>query len=183
MSNITLNNVKENIASQVQSCLDYKVLEITSDMDKDDILQVINEQLEDENIHYDVTYYHEAWEICRSQEFPGADDCDFTGITSASDAVMREAQAIISQIEYEAIGEAVEEVAERFAEICETAADLGYDGKMHVSHGDNYGWNAHDYETNDGTCVHKNLESEKGLTAVVGCHEDVYLSACFTVEA
>ena len=73
-------------------------------------------------------------------------------------------------------------MADRFSEICETVEKYGSYIDMTLSSGDVYGWNAHSYETSEGTCVHKGLEGEPDLFAVVGSYDDCYLSASFTKE-
>ncbi|PKG37491.1 hypothetical protein [Psychromonas sp. Urea-02u-13] len=181
MTTLTVNCIKSSIAHKVAEALNLPVLAITADMDKDDISELLREQVEAQSVHYEVIYNHEAIEIVYGEigNTYDAECLDFTGITSSRDAVMIEAQGIVDAVLYEAISETIEEIAERFTEICATANGLGYSGKMSASTGDNYGWNSHAYETEEGTCVHLNLEGEN-LTAVVGGINSLYLSACFT---
>lgn len=172
MSNVTVNTIKDSVSNDVASVLNNLTkhdLIIESSMDKDDIAQAIRDALESSDICYSVDYYHEAWEIVVGGSFN-----DY--------AVMQEANDIARQVVDNVLHEEIEEIAERLAEVCETACNLGYVDVMTISNGDNYGWNSHNYETNDGTCVHLNLEGEKGLTAVVGNLGDLYLSTCFTKE-
>lgn len=187
MSNVTVNTIKDSVSNDVASVLNNLTkqdLIIESSMDKDDIAQAIHDALESSDICYSVDYYHEAWEIVAGGSFNdyAAEEQDYSSCTSSLDAVMQEANDIARQVVDMVLHEEIEEIAERLAEVCETACNLGYDDVMTISSSDNYGWNSHNYETNEGTCVHLNLEGEKGLTAVVGNIGNLHLSACFTKE-
>lgn len=184
MSNITVNTIRSHVATAVQERIAQLAkhdIQIGSDLDEDDILILLQDvELE---IDYSVDYYWEAWDIIGGCEFNNydTDELDLTNCNSAKEAMMLEANMIVSQVVYECIHEELQAIAERFAEICEHSLELGFVGDMELSTGDSYGWNAHRYETEEGTCVHLQLEGEYNLTAVVGNIGGLYLSTCFTV--
>lgn len=187
MSDITVNVVRSSVENDVQEFiagLDKYQLEINADMDKADILEALNNALEDFDLSYSVDYYYEAWCVVAGSDFneyTPDEELNFEDCTSSFQALMIEAQAIINAAVYSFRADILEEIADRFCEICETASGWGFGGLMTVSQSDNYGWNSHTYETDEGTCVHKNIE-EYGLFAVVGNVGSLHLSACFTVE-
>lgn len=178
--NITVNSVYNTIKVNMSNAID--VIELTTDSDHDDITNEILRVAQDNQWDtYDVIYYHEAWEIVSGNEFNAyEEEVDLSGCTTALESVMAEANATMNNVAQSMAREVAEELATEIMHLIEAATDLDYDGKITISNGSVYGWAVHDSETDEGVCIYKNLEGEKGLTAVEYCIDgSTYASACF----
>ena len=185
------NSITGDASSHVFEALQYLTTPITTDMDEDQIIDLIRAGLE----HYQfdgINTYYESFLIVGSSDFPSADQTDFSDCTSSLDCLTREANDIADQVYNEAIGAEIDEVLERIMAIIEKALELDYDGIFQFSGSSLYGWEAHNYETDCGICIwsdEKNvpyaynpslLEGE--LWAIEGEVNGLHMGACWVPE-
>ena len=110
---------------------------------------------------YDVTYYHEAFDIVTDSDFAPDEPIDFSECDNSLSCVMKEAQASVYSASYEGKHEAIEEAKEAIEEVYNIMLDEGFEEfTIKIGTGSYYGWAAHDYETESGVCVWKNIEGE-----------------------
>lgn len=180
----TPNSILESITSTIKEVIFYKNPEILSGMDASDIKQELESAINSDYPTYDVIYTHDAWEIVGGNDFTTIldEDPDFEGVTCSLECLRIEAQCTINQFIRDNVNDILEDIANDMEDVCETVFNLSEDDniKMSISTSDPHGWNVHEYETEMGTCVHTDIEGEKGLTAVSGGFGNLYLSAIFT---
>lgn len=192
MSEVTNHTVQKDLEGEAYSHV-FEAFQnlknpITSDMDVDQIVELIREALEDYQFN-GINSAFEAFLIVGSSNFPSAESVDFTGVESSLDCLNQEANSIANQFYLEAVHSEVGEIADRVHAICEKAAELGYEGTMQVSGSSIYGWEAHNYETDCGICIWsdekvpyaynpKLLEGE--LWAIEGTASNLTIGACWT---
>ena len=183
------NEIHTEAVSHLFEAFQHLKNPITSDMDTDQIGELLREALEDYQFG-GVNLQFDAFLIVTGSEFPNAEnDMDFTGMDSSMDCLMQEANAVADQVYRELTHEEIGEIADRVAAICEKAAELGYEGTMQVSGSSIYGWEAHNYETDCGICIWSDekvpyaynpslLEGE--LWAIEGTAANLTIGACWT---
>jgi len=181
--NITISSVRESLEANMVNALDN--IEVSTSDDQDHIASLIMDEAQANDWDsVEVIYYHEAWEIVSGSQFNDYEETvDLEGCTSALDAVMREAQATMSNCCQSLASEIAQELAGSIVEVAEAAEGLGHDGELSITSGSRFGWAVHDRENAEGVCYYTNLENEKGLTAVEHCINGsfYYASACFNV--
>lgn len=179
----TPNTILGSITSTIQEVIVYKDPEILSGMDASDIKQELEDAIDSDYPSYDVNYTHEAWEIVGGNDFNLNldENPDFEGVTCSLECLRIEAQCIINQFIRDNVNDILEDIANDMEDVCETVFNLSDDDsiKMSISNNDPHGCNVYNYETEMGTCVHLDIEGEKGLTAVSGGFGNLYLSAVF----
>lgn len=129
----------------------------------------------------EVIYSYEAWEVVAGNEFNDyAEDCDLSDVTTAIEAVNRQANETIFNACYSLVGDITTEIAEQIMLLVETANEEGYEGDIKISNGSVHGWAVHTMESDFGVCYYENLEGEKGLSALeLNIGGSVYASVCW----
>lgn len=151
----TLNTIKQDVANSLNDAIKENA-ELNFAMTRDEVEEALNEACSLIAVP-EVIYYSEAWHIVSSHELAVAEDTievDFSHCNTAQECVMEEAQLIYVHHFFEAINEVISEMTESLYEMIEKANEIGRDdGDITISVGSIYGWAAHNYETNEGTCV------------------------------
>ena len=184
--NPTKNTVRATVASFVQENL--QGVELDTSMCDNEVEQAILEYLEDKGEpNVDVIYNLEAFNIVMGNEF---DDFDgYFGEMSEFDtpiqALMAQANSIISDCANSMLLEEIAEVIEMITEVRDAAIALDNLGDLEpsivITIGSLHGWAAHNYEDEGGLCFWTNLEGE-GVHAIEGTVGTLTVSVCYTPE-
>lgn len=166
--NFTKSSLIDSLYSSIIASLES--ISIHTDDDKDDVINKIQEIVSDNALdNYDVTYYHEAWDVVSGNEFNEYEDTssvDFSSCSTALECVMAEASATIYNAVQSLSGEIINDLADEVMIIVDALLDEGYEGSVEIGTGSSHGWAVHDSEDGSGVCFYRNLESEQGLTAL-----------------
>lgn len=166
--NFTKSSLIDALYSSMIASLES--ISIHTDDDKDAVVEKIQELVSDNALdQYDVTYYHEAWDIVSSHEFSeyeDSSDLDFSTCSTALECVMHEASATIYNAVLSLSSEIINDLADEIMIIVDALLAEDYDGSVEIGSGSSHGWAVHESEDSNGVCYYRNLEGEEGLTAL-----------------
>jgi len=148
---MNINDLKDTINNDISAVIDKFKIDTTND--ETDIYQMITDAVKDSYPDNGVIYISDAFDIVTSSEWPSAEDLDFTGMTSSIDCLIQQANNIYMTAYDEHLSEMSHELAKEIIEMVNKAIELGFEGEFQISDSTIYGWAAHNYETDEGTCV------------------------------
>ncbi|PCJ39023.1 MAG: hypothetical protein COA71_14645 [SAR86 cluster bacterium] len=154
---MNIKDLEDNVTNDISNVIDK--IKIDTDADGNDIYQVITDAVKDSYPDNGVIYVNDAFNIITSSAWPSAENVDFTGMTSSLDCLMQEANNAYMIAYDEHLSEISHELAEEIMEMINKAVELGFEGDFEISDSTIYGWEAHNYETNEGTCVWSDEEA------------------------
>ena len=171
------------LKSDILGNVELSELAISTDLDADEIVELITEQLESNSSHVnEVVYYHMAWEVVAGSDWNDyeAEGVDFSNCSTSLECVMAEANAIVDNAYNSMVNDIAVELAEEFMTFIEAATAEGFNGQLNITTGSTHGWAVHQKEDEHGIAYYYNLEGEKGLTALeFSMSSNNYISVCF----